>query len=42
VLRGGAASESQRRVLETLISLEPGVTGIRNEMTVASATSDEQ
>jgi hypothetical protein len=42
VLRGVAASENQRRVLETLISLEPGVMGVRNEMTIASSTSDEQ
>jgi hypothetical protein len=34
VLRGVALSESQRLVMERLISLEPGVNAVRNEMTV--------
>jgi hypothetical protein len=35
VLRGVAASESQRLMLERLIALEPGVRQVRNEMSVA-------
>ena len=35
VLSGIAATESQRLVLEKLISLEPGVRQVRNEMVVA-------
>ena len=42
VLRGVAASENQRQVLERFISLEPGVRGIRNEMTVAGADEQNQ
>jgi hypothetical protein len=34
VLGGVAASESQRLVLEKLVSLEPGVREVRNEMVV--------
>ncbi len=34
VLRGVAATESQRLVLEKLVGLEPGVRQVRNEMTV--------
>jgi hypothetical protein len=34
VLRGVAASESQRLVLEKLVSLEPGVREVRNEMVI--------
>jgi hypothetical protein len=34
VLRGLAASDSQRLVLEKLVSLEPGVRQVRNEMVV--------
>ena len=37
VLRGVASSETQRQVLAQLIALEPGVMGVRNEMTVAGA-----
>jgi hypothetical protein len=43
VLRGVAATDSQRLVLEKLVALEPGVRQVRNEMTViappAAATS---
>ena len=38
VLRGIAPSESQRLVIEKLVSLEPGVAEIDNQMTVASET----
>jgi osmotically-inducible protein OsmY len=41
VLRGVAESESQRRVLERLIMLEPGVLSVRNEMVLAGATTEE-
>jgi hypothetical protein len=41
VLRGTAESESQRRVLERFVMLEPGVMQVRNEMVVA-APSDEE
>jgi hypothetical protein len=41
VLRGVAASESQRLVLEKLIALEPGVRAVRNEMTVAAPSATE-
>lgn len=34
VLRGAAASESQRMVMEQLVAMEPGVKAVRNEMTV--------
>jgi hypothetical protein len=37
VLRGVADSESQMLVLANLISLEPGVRLVRNEMTIAEA-----
>jgi hypothetical protein len=37
VLRGVAQSDSQRRVLERLILLEPGVLNVRNEMVLADA-----
>jgi hypothetical protein len=37
ILRGVAESESQMLVLANLISLEPGVRAVRNEMTVATA-----
>ena len=39
VLRGVAASESQRLVIEKLVSLEPGVTAVDNQMTVAEEPS---
>ena len=35
VLRGVAPSESQRLVIEKLVSLEPGVCAVENQMTVA-------
>jgi BON domain len=35
VLRGVAKSESQRLVIEKLVSLEPGVMSVENQMTVA-------
>jgi hypothetical protein len=38
VLRGVAATESQRLLYEKLVALEPGVRGVRNEMVVAAAT----
>jgi hypothetical protein len=41
VLRGTAESESQRRVLEQYILLEPGVMSVRNEMTVAAPSTEE-
>jgi hypothetical protein len=41
VLRGIAQSESQRRVLEQLILLEPGVMSVRNEMVVAAGPTEE-
>lgn len=37
VLRGTAASESERLVIEKLVSIEPGVSEVRNEMTVAGS-----
>jgi hypothetical protein len=39
VLRGVAPSESQRLVIEKLVSLEPGVAEIDNQMTVATESS---
>jgi hypothetical protein len=39
VIRGVAATESQRLVLQNLVALEPGVREVRNEMTVAGATA---
>ncbi|MEX0642528.1 MAG: BON domain-containing protein [Pirellulales bacterium] len=41
VLRGVAASENQRQVLGQLISMEPGITSVRNEMTIAPSTGDQ-
>jgi hypothetical protein len=41
VLRGVAATESQKVVLEKLIAMEPGVSAVRNEMTVAAPTATE-
>jgi osmotically-inducible protein OsmY len=41
VLRGVAQSDSQRRVLEQLIMLEPGVLSVRNEMVLAGATDED-
>ncbi len=35
VLRGVAATESQSMVMEQLLAFEPGVGGVRNEMTIA-------
>jgi hypothetical protein len=40
VLRGVAESESQMLVLANLISLEPGVRTVRNEMTIAGAPAE--
>ena len=37
ILAGVAASESQRMVIERLVSLEPGVSAIDNQMTVADS-----
>lgn len=39
VLRGVAPSESQRLVIEKLVSLEPGVTSVDNQMTVDQSSS---
>lgn len=39
VLRGVAPSESQRLVIEKLVSLEPGVLAVDNQMTVAQQPS---
>jgi hypothetical protein len=41
VLRGVAATESQRLVLEKLIAMEPGVSAVRNEMSVAGSSATE-
>ncbi len=40
VLRGTAASESERLVLEKLIAIEPGVREVQNLMTVAQVPSE--
>jgi hypothetical protein len=37
VVSGVAKSENERSVIESLVSLEPGVRSVRNEMTVAGA-----
>ena len=42
VLRGTADSESQLRVLERFVMLEPGVMRVRNEMVVAGQSTEEQ
>ncbi len=42
VLRGTAESESQLRVLERFVMLEPGVMRVRNEMVVAAPGAEEQ
>lgn len=39
VLRGVAATESQRLVIEKLVAMEPGVSAVRNELTVAAASA---
>jgi BON domain len=41
VLRGTAESESQRLVIEKLVSLEPGVSQVLNQMTVAGSFPGE-
>jgi osmotically-inducible protein OsmY len=41
VLRGVAPSESQRLVIEKLVSLEPGVVAVDNQMTVAQSTTEQ-
>jgi hypothetical protein len=41
VLRGVAATDSQRLVLEKLVAMEPGVSAVRNEMTIAGSTATE-
>jgi len=41
VLRGVAPSESQRLVIEKLVSLEPGVAEVVNQMTVATESSSD-
>jgi hypothetical protein len=42
VLRGVASSDSERLVIEKLVSLEPGVYSIENQMTIAEAPSEPQ
>jgi len=39
VIGGAAASDSERQVIAQLVSLEPGVRAVRNEMTVAGEPS---
>ena len=41
VLTGTAASDSQRLVIEKLVSLEPGVWQVSNQMTVAGSSPAE-
>lgn len=41
VLGGVAATESQRLVLEKIIAMEPGISQVRNEMTVIPPTATE-
>ncbi len=41
VLRGEAASESQRLVIEKLVSMEPGVFAVENQMTVRESSPPE-
>lgn len=41
VLRGVAATESQRVVLEKLVAMEPGVRAVRNEMTVVAPSATQ-
>jgi osmotically-inducible protein OsmY len=41
VLRGTVESESQRRVLERFVLLEPGVMQVRNDLVVAAPTIEE-
>lgn len=41
VLRGVAASESQRLVIERLVAMEPGVAAVENQMTVVPAPTEE-
>jgi hypothetical protein len=41
ILRGTAASESERLVLENLVRLEPGVSVVANQMTLATDTATE-
>jgi osmotically-inducible protein OsmY len=36
VLRGTVANESDKRMMERLIQLEPGVNSVRNELDVAA------
>jgi hypothetical protein len=40
VLRGNAESESQALVIEKLVSLEPGVSQVLNQMTVSASSPD--
>ncbi len=41
VIGGAAASDSERQVIAQLVSLEPGVRAVRNEMTVAGEPSED-
>ena len=41
ILRGTAQSESQRLVIEKLVSLEPGVSTVENQLTIADAIPSE-
>jgi hypothetical protein len=40
VVRGTAASEQDREMVSRLLLLEPGISSVRNEMTVAQGTAD--
>ena len=39
VLRGAVKSDGERQVIAQLVSLEPGVRDVRDEMTVAGAAT---
>ena len=41
VISGAAASDNERQVIGKLVALESGVRSVRNEMTVASATTED-
>ena len=40
VLTGAVASDGERQVIAQLVSMEPGVRAVRNEMTVVGAPSE--
>jgi hypothetical protein len=41
VLRGEVATESEKRLVERLVKLEPGVDSVRNEVTVLAKSSED-